>query len=343
MLPELARDRSFVRRFRSETLLLAALTHENIVSIYDLVEKNRQLFIVMEYVDGINVRELINGGPLPLDISLIIADGVASALEHAHFHRVIHRDIKPSNVMLSTRGQVKLTDFGIAKDLQGDDLTRTGLMVGTPSYLAPELLGGKRVNALSDIYAVGVLLFCCITGKRPFGERQGQELYAAIAKGDRPRLRELVPSYSRAVDKLVERCLELDPEKRWRNAAELRGEVQRLLGKELDSTPAARVVTFLYERGHARQDHLATLAFDELKRADTSLDLSTVIERPLPGSTAIDEAEPEPVPGRQRRISWLAIVLLLLALGAGAAAMLAPETFYGLVERVIEQIERLSR
>src|SRR5512144_448362 len=118
MLPKIAGDADMAKRFRREARTLANLQHENIIGVYDLVEKNRQIFMILEFVDGPDVADLIRGGGrLPLDVSLIIAVGIARALEHAHFRRVIHRDIKPSNVLVSRRGEVKLGDFGIAKEL----------------------------------------------------------------------------------------------------------------------------------------------------------------------------------------------------------------------------------
>ena len=188
MLPAIARDKDNAQRFRREARTLAALHHENIVAVHDLVEKNGQIFMLLEYVEGTDVGELIGAGkPLPLDVALIIATGVARALEHAHFRRIIHRDIKPANVMISRRGEVKLADFGIAKELGDADLTQTGFVVGTPSYLAPELLKGNRADHRADLYAVGVLLYQCLTGKKPFSHKDPRELFAAILAGKREK------------------------------------------------------------------------------------------------------------------------------------------------------------
>lgn len=322
MLPTIASDREFAIRFRREALSLAQLQHENIVTVYDLVEKNQQLFMIMEYIDGIDVGELLGPGPLPLDVSLAIVEGVVRALEHAHFHRIVHRDVKPSNVMVSTKGRVKLTDFGIAKDLEGEDLTKTGMVVGTPSYLAPEVFRGEKASPRTDLYAVGVLLYRCLSGKSPFGDLTGPPLYRAIAKGERNRLREASPACPRGVERLVDTCLAHNPEHRYRNAAELRAQVSKHLDRALVSTPAARLVTFLYHRGYVTADHLGMLALDELQLADADLDVSLVQEASDPGTRSW-----KPAPSAEGRPAWGLISLAALAVSGllFLVGLLAPQ------------------
>ncbi|MDH5671183.1 MAG: serine/threonine protein kinase [Myxococcales bacterium] len=318
MLPDLAKKRDMVKRFRREARALANLRHENIVAIHDLVEKNNQHFMIMEYVDGIDLHELLKGGKgAPLDVALLVAAGVARALEHAHFRRVIHRDIKPSNIMVSLGGDVKLADFGLAKDLSVDDLTQAGIVLGTPSYIAPEFLKGARATQHSDIYALGVVLYECISGTRPFRGETTTQLFAAIAKGDRPRLRTVAPDCPRAVEKIVDRCMDNDPDKRWGRVSELRKELEQQLNRLLKGSPSARMVAYLYDRGYATPDHLATLDIAQLTEADPSIELSLADIVPVNDVEELETDEEsnaeETFTGTGRRI--LLAVAVLLAIG----------------------------
>jgi serine/threonine protein kinase len=339
MLPKIARDRDMVLRFRREARTLASLQHENIVAVHDLIEKNGQVFMVLEYVEGIDVGELAVGGKaLPLDIALIIATGVARALEHAHFRRIIHRDIKPANVMISRRGEVKLADFGIAKDLDEADLTRTGFVVGTPSFLAPEVLQGQRADHRVDIYAVGVLLFQLLTGKKPFAIKDPKELFAAVISGKREKVRALAPDCPRATEKIVDRCLERDREARYARAADLRKDLEVQLNGVLDGNPTARMVGFLFGRGVARAEDLATLDIAELKQADPTIDLSGLdlsarsIEVDLEDPTGDPE---EPPPRRRgRMLAWLS---LLVVAGLALGYALAPPELVAEMRRTVER------
>jgi eukaryotic-like serine/threonine-protein kinase len=296
MLPEFSKDAEAVTRFRREALALAGLSHENILAIHDLVEKNDQLFMVMELVDGVDVKSLLDeGGALSLDVALIVAAGVAAALEHAHFRKVLHRDVKPGNVMLSRQGDVKLADFGIAKDMTIDDLTKTGLMVGTPSYMAPEILKGQRPDPRTDLYAVGVMLFEMLTGRKPFTASNHGELFANIASGKRPKLRSLQPDVPRAVDRIVERCLALEPKHRWTRTAELRDALDRELSRHVVGTPSARIVYFLKERGRVREDDMSYLDLeDRWFGGEEDSAAEGRLEKSLALSIAIDESDLTP-------------------------------------------------
>ena len=361
MLPELGKNREAVTRFRREALALASLSHENIVGIHDLVEKNGQLFMVMEYVEGVDVADLLKGGgPLPVDVALLVGAGVAGALEHAHFRKVIHRDVKPANVMISRFGEVKLTDFGIAKDMTIDDLTKTGLVVGTPAYLAPEQVTGKKPDSRTDLYALGILLFEALTGEKPFKAENHGQLFAMISDGKRRKVRRLRPEVPRAVEKLVDRCLQVKPEKRYQRAVDLRRDLDRLLDRLLLGTPSARLVTFMRDRGHVREDELSQLAIEDRWFVASGRDLATPVPTPsvevdgagrpkagrsvagahgasleidldaseveaapaAPVSTASAQVPALPARPRRRWLSRLVVSALVLAalLGAGTAA-----------------------
>jgi serine/threonine-protein kinase len=321
MLPKMAADRDMEKRFRREARTLGALQHENIIAVHDLVEKNRQVFMILEYVDGPDVAELIRGGKaLPLDIALIVAASVARALEHAHFRRIIHRDIKPSNVMVSRRGEVKLGDFGIAKEIGDRDLTATGFVVGTPSYLPPELLKGERAELRGDLYAVGVLLFELLAGQKPFKGEGPKELVAAILAGHREKLRTLVPDVPRAVEKIVDTCLAPAAE-RYQRAADLRKDLEAQVRETGVTNPAARLVAFLYSKNLARVEDLATVDVGELRAADPTLDLSTAQIEALSKAADASLDVPIEVSFPKRRRWWRPVFAsLVLTIAAGVVA-----------------------
>jgi len=155
-------------RFKNEARLLASLNHENIIHIYDYVTEGGRHYLVMEHVEGMSLEDILKFGPLPARTAAHITRGILCGLNHAHSKRVIHRDIKPSNIMVSVDGKVKLTDFGIAKGATSPDLTSTGIIIGTPFYLAPEVAFGEKASKRSDIYSIGIVLYEMVTGRKLF-------------------------------------------------------------------------------------------------------------------------------------------------------------------------------
>jgi serine/threonine-protein kinase len=232
--PELAVDDSLRLRFRNEAIAVASLAHPDIVATYDTV---------MELVDGPNLRVLLDRRrSLGVDETIRIARGVASALSHAHGNGIVHRDIKPANVLVPELGPVKVTDFGIAKSEGGSDLTRTGTVVGTARYLAPEQVEAAPVDARTDIYAVGLLLFEMLAGRPPF--RGGTDMEAALARLTTapPPLRSLRPDVPPALEAVTMRCLSVDPNGRFPTADSLVAALDDLLDEDTD-TGRARAAT----------------------------------------------------------------------------------------------------
>ncbi|MGH9075991.1 MAG: Stk1 family PASTA domain-containing Ser/Thr kinase [Acidimicrobiales bacterium] len=169
LFPELSIDQSFVERFRREAQAAANLSHPNIVSIYDWGQGDHTYFIVMEYIDGRTLSSMIRDGPIDAFQAAAIGADVAKALDFAHRHNVIHRDVKPGNVLIDASGQVKVTDFGIARAVGAKEgLTQTGAVMGTATYFSPEQAQGYSVDSRSDVYSLGVVLYEMVVGRPPF-------------------------------------------------------------------------------------------------------------------------------------------------------------------------------
>ena len=224
-----------VARFRHEARVIARITHPNICTLLDVGEDGSAIFLVMEYVDGATLAQRLEDGPLPVPVALRTAVQIADALDHAHRHGVVHRDLKPSNIML-TRDSVKLLDFGLAKLKERDEqvptdatksaLTDEGIIVGTVPYMAPEQIEGHEVDARTDIFSFGVVLYEMLSGRRPFAGDSRASLMAAIVATEPPALLSLQPRTPASLDRLILRCLAKDPDDRWQTARDLAAELR---------------------------------------------------------------------------------------------------------------------
>ena len=224
-----------VERFRHEARAIARITHPNICTLHDVGEDGSAIFLVMEYVDGATLAQRLEDGPLPLPLALRTAIQIADALDHAHRHGVVHRDLKPGNIML-TRDSVKLLDFGLAKLKERDEqvptdatksaLTDAGTIVGTVPYMAPEQIEGHEVDARTDIFSFGVVLYEMLCGRRPFAGDSRASLMAAIVAAEPPALSSLQPRTPASLERLILRCLAKDPDDRWQTARDLAAELR---------------------------------------------------------------------------------------------------------------------
>lgn len=226
------------KRLLREARAIAALNHPNIAAIYDIIDTEERTHIVMEYVPGETLAARIAGGPLIPEEVIKVGIQLSEALATAHARGVIHRDLKPSNLLLTPEGTVKILDFGLARiervhslgsdSMLSSDLTPEGRLVGTPPYLPPEHILGSGLDARSDIYSLGVVLFEALTGRRPFEGKDPHSLAKAIVSGPTPSVRDLNPAVPADLDALVSRTMAKDPQHRHASASQVAEELRQL-------------------------------------------------------------------------------------------------------------------
>lgn len=237
--PEFTSDEDFIKRFRREAQAVARLSHPNIVNIHDVGQEDGIHYLVMEYIQGDNLKAIIRkNGQLAPEHAVRFAVQICEALEHAHENHIVHRDVKPHNILVTDDGRAKLTDFGIAMEATSGTITRTDTIMGSVHYLSPEQARGETATAKSDIYAVGILLYEMLTGKQPYsGDSPIAVALKHIQETPQPvdEVNDSVPAELAAV---VMRAMEKKPEDRFKSAAEL----ARYLEVALEDTGQATVV-----------------------------------------------------------------------------------------------------
>jgi eukaryotic-like serine/threonine-protein kinase len=304
--PWIAAQKAFIGRFENEAKAMSRLTHPNCVSVIDFGVDGSP-YLVMDFITGRTLRDVMQGGPLPARRALRIGQQLLAGLAHAHGQGIVHRDLKPENLILSAEpGQdehLRILDFGLAKLRDGPAMT-AGLAVGTPSYMSPEQTGGSgTADARTDLYTVGVLLFEVLTGQKPFRSENIAELILAHRESPPPRLREVAPSagFSVELEAAIDKVLSKHPDDRFQTAVELSAALQ--------ATP---------ELSHVREPgRRASLRKPE--SAKTTLDTISAVRRrlgpDLRAATTSAARELPPV-----RLGWIALglaLLILVAVGIG--------------------------
>ncbi|NQX43858.1 Stk1 family PASTA domain-containing Ser/Thr kinase [Paenibacillus tritici] len=223
-------DEEFIRRFRREAQSAASLSHPNVVSIYDVGQEDEVHYIVMEYIEGKNLNEIIKErAPLQVDESVRIASQICDALDHAHMNQIIHRDIKPHNILIGRNGRVKVTDFGIARAVTSTTITQTGSVVGSVHYFSPEHAKGVTTGEKSDLYSLGIVIYQMLTGVLPFlGESPiSVALKHLQEEFEEPRL--LNPLIPQSVENVILKSMRKNPEERYQSAKQMLQDLETCL------------------------------------------------------------------------------------------------------------------
>ncbi|WP_433921514.1 Stk1 family PASTA domain-containing Ser/Thr kinase [Paenibacillus taichungensis] len=226
-------DEEFIRRFRREAQSAASLSHPNVVSVYDVGQEDDVHYIVMEYVEGKNLNEIIKErAPLQVDEAVRIASQIADALDHAHHNQIIHRDIKPHNILIGRNGRVKVTDFGIARAVTSTTITQTGSVVGSVHYFSPEHAKGIVTGEKSDLYSLGIVLYQMLTGQLPFlGESPiSVALKHLQEEFDEPR--KFNPLIPQSVENVILKSMRKNPQERYQSAKEMQTDLETCLMPE---------------------------------------------------------------------------------------------------------------
>ncbi len=295
----IAMDSQFAKRFEREAHFMASLQHENILHVVDFVKDGNSMYIVMEYVQGIDLYDLLELSPvLPAEEAAIIALQVARALDYAHFRGIIHRDIKPANIMLSKQGEVKLMDFGIARDDKLSDLTETGTGLGTPSYMSPEQILGDKLDFRSDVFSVGIVLYQMVTGQKPFIEDESRTVMQKIRLDRFTPPRKINPKVPRQLERIMTRCMEKMPSSRYPSTQALIDDLIEFLAPRVPINYNAKLVMYLRDTGF--------LTDDEAER---------VLEAAGPRNVRRRSSDPSLL----RDVGLLNVALLLGVVGGGAA------------------------
>jgi len=266
-----------VERFFREARAAAGLSHPNIVTIHDISKMLDKYFISMEYLEGEPLSKIISKGPLNQDRALHIAEQVLSALGYAHSMGVIHRDIKPDNIFILPKDRVKLVDFGLARIQTSSTFTGSGIVMGSPGYIAPEVIDGGKADERSDIFSFGVVLYEMLTGTRPFGPNDPFEsfvnvIYRVVSKEAEPPS-SLVPEISRKLDEVLAKSLSKNPDERFQSTDDFRRSLIEASGIKAEvetvheeSTPE-RSEEFMYKETYATVD-AGKFGEEELRRIE---------------------------------------------------------------------------
>lgn len=329
---DLANDEKFVRRFKREATASANLSHPNIVEMYDVGEDNGTYYIVMEYIEGKTLKQLLKKRgaltcPEVVDIMLQLTDGIA----HAHDMYIIHRDLKPQNIMISDDGKIKITDFGIATALNSNQVTQTNSVMGSVHYLPPEQASGKGATIKSDIYSMGIMLFELLTGKLPFKGENAVEIALKHMKDDLPSVRKINSNIPQSLENIVMKATAKNPKNRYDDVKEMYNDLKVCLNEEnLNQAP------YVYKYPEHEVDENES-KLKEVKNDKETKDSKSKEEKPV--AKKVEEKDK-----KGSKVTTVLIVFLLFILIGGIATIgiILYPTFKGSDNIKIPDVAKLS-
>ena len=309
---DLAGDEKFVRRFQREALSASSLSHPNIVEIYDVGEDEGNFYIVMEYIEGKTLKQLIKKrGVLSLPETMDIMLQLLDALATAHDSYIIHRDIKPQNIMIKESGLVKITDFGIAMALNSAQLTQTNSVMGSVHYLPPEQASGKGSTIRSDIYSLGILMFEMLSGKVPFKGDSAVEIALKHMKEPLPSVKEINPVVPQSVENIILKASAKNPKNRYRDVREMADDIKTCLDEEKENEER---ITFKYPE----TDFSDTKAVTSLKEEKKNIKEEKPVVKQITDDDKIDKSN-------KRKMIIISSIIGVLALIFVAVVIVFPK------------------
>jgi serine/threonine protein kinase len=253
--PDLRDSKDIRERFKREARAAANLLHQNLAHVYDYKEIEPEAYIIMEYIDGFDASDVIHkSAPLPVDVTIGIASKVLLGLAYIHSHGMVHRDLKPENIRVTTRGDVKIMDFGIAYDPSENNLTQPGVLIGSPHYLAPEQIQGGKIDGRVDIFAFGITFYEMLTGRRPFVETDTETVFARIVKGQYAPIESFRRDVSPFLIRMIDECLQSIPSKRANSAKKLSEALQSFLLQNYTASLEMHTQQLLMKQGFLTGD-----------------------------------------------------------------------------------------
>ncbi|WP_152656436.1 Stk1 family PASTA domain-containing Ser/Thr kinase [Oceanobacillus sp. CFH 90083] len=316
-------DQEFIARFDREAQSASSLSHPNIVNIFDVGEDDQILYMVMEYVEGMTLKEYIQQfGPVEVPLALDIMKQIASAIALAHENDIIHRDIKPQNILIDRFGQAKVTDFGIAMALSATALTQTNSILGSVHYLSPEQARGGMATKKSDIYSLGIVLFELLTGKLPFSGQSPVSIALKHLQNDTPSVKEINPDIPQSVENIVLQATAKNPFYRYQDVYQFEAALEAALSPE-----KLHEAAFTIPDEEGDETKAIPIITDENLSADDTETGRTIVHqvdteptKSYPEENNEKKKEKKKPTSKKKKIIWISI-LLLLFLSIGAAAI----------------------
>jgi serine/threonine-protein kinase len=345
---DLGSDETLRKRFQREAQSAARLNHPNIITVYDYGEEHGKIYMSMELLEGIDLKQtIVQRAPLSLDEKLEIMEQISDGLAFAHAGDIVHRDLKPANIHLLANGQVKIMDFGLAR-LGGSEMTRTGMVMGTPHYMSPEQVRGERADSRSDIFSLGCVFYELLTYRKPFDADSMHAVLFKVMQEEPPPVTTLVPDLPHVLQDLLDRTLAKDPNERLQHAGQLRAALQMAReaiaqGRGDDPLPEVPAADAPIAAATAR-----TGAGAETRRATARGDRTSTASRTRARSAAARPAAMEPPPPVRWPLYVGGLAALAVAIGggllvldrmsSGPAATPPPTAPRGQVDRLAQEL-----